>query len=232
MEDGAEGVEFDVRLSGDGLAVVCHDPTLKRTGRRAGSVIDLTAAELAKVDIGSWFNLKYPARANREFAKETVPTLAETLDLLKDFSGLIYIELKCDPGKTEELCRAVCGVIEGSDLLAQMIVKSFDLSTIPHIRRLCPEVQTAALFSARVMTALQKESRIIRAAKTAGAHQISVHYSLATRRLMTLAENEDLPVTIWTADNPRWVRRGADLGLRAIITNDPARLLKERRQFL
>jgi glycerophosphoryl diester phosphodiesterase len=228
IDDGAEGIEFDVRLSRDGDAVVFHDATLERTGRRTEAILDLTAAELGEIDIGSWFNLKNPAKANPEFADETVSTLAKTLNLLKYFSGLIYIELKCDPGRVDELCRAVCNVLGGSHLLPQIIVKSFELSAIPHIRRLCPEVETAALFSARVITALQKETRIIQAAKAVGAHQISVHYSLATSRLMRLAEG--LPVTIWTADSPRWVRRGVDLGLMAIITNDPGRLLKEKRK--
>lgn len=229
IADGAEGLEFDVRLSRDGEAVVFHDATLKRTGRRAAAVIDLTAAELGEVDIGSWFNRKFPARSNPEFAKEIVSTLAAVLDFLRDFKGLIYVELKCDAGKVEELCRTVCGVIGGSHLLPQIIVKSFELSAIPHIRRLCPEVQTAALFGARLMTALQKDARIIGAAKAVDAHQISVHYSLATKRLMGMAEG--LPVTIWTADNPRWARRGTELGLRAIITNDPRRLLEKKKEL-
>lgn len=229
IDDGAEGLEFDVRLSADGQAVVFHDATLRRTGRRRGAVIDLPASELAKVDIGSWFNLKHPGRADIEFANETIPTLADTLAFLKDFTGLLYIELKCDPGRVLELCRAVCDVIAGSHALPRMIVKSFEFDAIPHIRRLCPEVQTAALFSAKPMTALQKEKRIIQAARTADAHQISVHYSLATKRLMAMTDG--LPVTIWTADNPRWVRRGAELGLKAIITNDPGRLLQAKEEL-
>jgi len=63
------------------------------------------------------------------------------------------------------------------------------------------------------------------------AHQISVHYSLATRRLVSRASEAGLPVTIWTADSPRWVERGARLGLKAIITNDPARLLARKREI-
>jgi glycerophosphoryl diester phosphodiesterase len=229
LEEGAEGVEFDVRLTRDGEAVVFHDPTLKRTGRREEAILALTAEELAAVDIGSWFNHKRPARADPEFEKERVATLAAVLDRLKDFTGLIYIELKCDPGRVEELCVAVCRVIANSPLLPRMIVKSFDLSAIPHIRRICPRVQTAALFGARIMTAMRKETRIIRAAKAAGAHQISLHYSLATRKLMEMARREGLPVTIWTVDNKRWVKKGAELGLKAIITNDPAQMIREKR---
>jgi glycerophosphoryl diester phosphodiesterase len=228
IADGAEGIEFDVRLTRDGEAVVFHDATLKRTGRRQEAILAMTAEQLATVDVGSWFNLKRPAHANLEFGKERVVTLADVLELLNDFSGLIYVELKCDPGKVEELCKAVCRVITGSHLLPQIIAKSFELSAIPRILEMCPDVQTAALFGTRVMNALRKDARIIQAAKAAGAHQISVHYSLATRGLMRLAVRENMLVTVWTVNNPKWVRKGAELGLRAIITNDPARLIENK----
>src|ERR1051326_9501993 len=31
LSDGCDGFEFDVRLAGDGAAVVCHDPRIKET---------------------------------------------------------------------------------------------------------------------------------------------------------------------------------------------------------
>jgi glycerophosphoryl diester phosphodiesterase len=229
--DGAEGVEFDVRLTRDGETVVFHDATLRRTAGRDGAISELTLAELRTVDAGSWFNRRRPSRANPDFANETISSLAETLDLLKDFPGLIYVELKCGPGGVEELCEAACALIARSPLLPRIIVKSFELGAIPLVRRLCPNVQTAALFGAKLMNAMRKETRIIQAAKRVEAHQVSVHYSLATRGLMKKAAREELPVTIWTADNPRWVRRGAELGLKAIITNDPARMLQEKREI-
>ncbi len=46
MHDGADGVEFDVRLSRDQVPVVIHDSTLKRTGLIDSVVSALTAAEL------------------------------------------------------------------------------------------------------------------------------------------------------------------------------------------
>jgi glycerophosphoryl diester phosphodiesterase len=49
---------------------------------------------------------------------------------------------------------------------------------------------------------------------------------------MKKAARRDLPVTIWTADNPRWVKRAINLGLYAIITNDPAPLLERRAELL
>ncbi len=232
IADGAEGLEFDVRLSKGGAVVVFHDATLERLTARKDLVSNLTAEELQTIDVGSWFNRHNPNRANDDFSKETIPTLRELLDFLKDFKGLLYIELKCRDREAEKLSKAVCAVISDSPLLPNMIVKSFQLEVIPHIRRLCPNVRTAALFAPKIMTILRKEKRLVKIAHELGADMISVHFSLATRKLMKKAARKDLPVTIWTADNPRWVKRAFNLGLFAVITNDPARLLAKKTDIL
>src|SRR3954462_168856 len=52
---GADGLEFDVHLSRDGVVVVHHDKTLERTTNGSGPVADKTAAELAALDAGCRF---------------------------------------------------------------------------------------------------------------------------------------------------------------------------------
>lgn len=232
IDDGAEGIEFDVRLAKDGVAVVFHDATLNRTARREGRVSDFDSAELRAFDIGSWFSEVKRKYASPEFARERIVTLSDTLTFLKGFNGLIYIELKCRDSEAAALTKAVCGTIENSDLIGSIIVKSFKLSVIPHIRMLCPMVRTAALFAPKIMTILRKEKHLVKIADEFGAGEISIHFSLATQKLMKKAEQRNLPVTIWTADNPRWVKRGIKLGLNAIITNNPAPLLAKRREIL
>lgn len=228
IAEGADGVEFDVRLAKCGTVVVIHDATLRRVGGRPDAVSSMTAVELAKVNVGTWFSLQKKSPAPDEFRDETVPTLAAVLELLSDFTGKIYIELKCRESEAERLAAAVCDVIRDSPRLSQMIVKSFQLTIIPHIRRHCPEVTTAALFAPKIMTILRKEKRLVNIAVDLGAQMLSVHYSLATKKLMKKAAAKKLPVTIWTADHPRWVKRGIKLGLFAIITNDPLPLLAKR----
>jgi glycerophosphoryl diester phosphodiesterase len=49
---------------------------------------------------------------------------------------------------------------------------------------------------------------------------------------MNEAEKLQMPVTIWTADNPLWVKRANNLGIAAIITNNPARLLAKKAKLL
>src|SRR5438034_6998268 len=52
IDFGLDLVEVDVYLSRDGELVAIHDEDLKRLARRPESVADLTAAELARVDLG------------------------------------------------------------------------------------------------------------------------------------------------------------------------------------
>ncbi|MFL6469067.1 MAG: glycerophosphodiester phosphodiesterase [Pyrinomonadaceae bacterium] len=226
IDAGAEGVEFDVRLAKDHIPVVIHDHDLKRTGLRSERVADLTSDELNKIDIGSWFNLRFPKRSRPEFADQTVPTLGQVLNLLADFGGLIYIELKPRQSDHLRLTEVVCELIKDSPLLPQMIVKSFKLAVIPNIKHLLPEVQTAALFAPAIMHFLRHREHIVTLAKEFGADQISIHHTLVTPKLSKLAAEADLPVTVWTVDDPRWLSRRNSLKIRALITNDPAKFLK------
>jgi len=232
VDAGADGIELDVRLAKDGIAVVFHDSSLKRIAGRKGKIAHYTSTELGTIDAGSWFNRFAPKLADPAYKNENVPTLADTLEFLKDFKGLIYIELKCKEADTEQLAKAVTDVISNSKLLPQIIVKSFKLSAIPHVKRFCPSVRTAALFAPKIKNILRKDKHLLRLAEEAGADEISLHYTLATRKLMKKAAKRNIRVIIWTADNPRWIRRGIKLGLAAIITNDPARLLERRREVL
>ncbi len=225
IDTGADGVEFDVHLAKDGVPVVIHDPTLERTGLRPDRVCELTSRQLGKIDVGSWFNKKSPRKANPEFTRETVPTLVQVLELLKNTNGLIYIELKCCQHDFAPLAEAVCEIIRDSPLLPQIIVKSFRLTAIPEVRCQLPDVQTAALFEPTIMDFLRRRKHIVAIAREFGADQVSLHRSLVTRKLVSLAADAQMPVTIWTVDDPDWINRSRKLGIRSLITNDPERLI-------
>ncbi len=235
IADGAEGVEFDVQLARDKIPVVFHDADLRRIAGKNVFLKDLTAAELGEIDAGSWFNNFKPHRADENFAAETISTLAEVLDFLSsnDFRGLIYVELKCYANDAEELAKIVCRIISDFPaLLPQIIVKSFQLETIPHVRRYCPPVQTAALFEPKLATVLRRQTDYAAIARRFKADQLSVHFSLASQKLIAQAEKLNMPVTIWTADNPLWVNRATQRNITAIITNHPARLLAKKARIL
>jgi glycerophosphoryl diester phosphodiesterase len=85
-EFGFRAVEFDVRLSRDGVPVVIHDATLERTTNGAGTVASHTAAQLACLDAGSW-------RAPR-FAGASVPTLESVIGHCRTHDVWPNIEIK------------------------------------------------------------------------------------------------------------------------------------------
>ena len=225
IDAGADGVEFDVRLARDGVPVVIHDASLRRTASVAADIANLTSAELSTIDVGSWFNSRHPERAKPQFAGETVPTLAQTLVLLGPSRGLIYIELKCGRGSHRDLVRAVTELLCSSPLLPRIIIKSFRLAAISEVQRHLPTVQTAALFEPSILHVLRRRRYIIERAKRFGAHQLSLHRSLVTPKLAELALRANMPVTVWTVDNPKWIGRARKLGLRALITNDVVKML-------
>ena len=49
---GADGIEFDARLTADGQIIIMHDPTVDRTTTGTGKVRDMTLAEIRRLDAG------------------------------------------------------------------------------------------------------------------------------------------------------------------------------------
>src|SRR2546422_7548996 len=57
-------------------------------------VRDHTLAALRRLDAGSWFNQRYPAKARPRYAGLKIPTLAEVLAWACDRNCLVYVEIK------------------------------------------------------------------------------------------------------------------------------------------
>lgn len=232
IEEGSDGLEMDVRLAGDGVPVVFHDESLKRFTGRDVFVSSLPASSLKELSVGKWFNNRNPKRAKRKYEKSLVPTLAETLEFLSDFGGKIYVELKCGPHEAKETSKQVAKMLSGSPLLPQFIVKSFCLDVLPFINRECSDLKTAALFAPKVMSVIRKEKRLVNIARDLDADALSLHASLATKKLMKKANRAGLEVAVWTVDNPRRMKKAVDRGVGTVITNKPDIMLLRRRELL
>jgi glycerophosphoryl diester phosphodiesterase len=232
IDDGADGIEFDVRLAKDGVPVVFHDSTLQRLAKIENRVSDFTAEELNKIDVGSWFSRVFPRQADDSFSAETIPTLANLFEFLRDYKGLLYVELKGGDSAITALAEAVCDLIRRTDLLPNIIIKSFKLEAVAIAKQILPEVKTAALFEPKILTILRKKKLILDEAAKCRADEISLHYSLATKNFVRRAQENNFSIVIWTADNKAWVKRASEYGIGAIITNNPAQLLAERNRII
>ncbi len=113
---GCRMVEFDVRLSADGVPVVIHDDDLARTTDGTGPVAARTVAALRRLDAGAWFA---PA-----FAGERIPTLGEALSACAALGLGVNIEVK-GGGETAGPAIAVAKASWPADLPPPLI-SSFD----------------------------------------------------------------------------------------------------------
>jgi glycerophosphoryl diester phosphodiesterase len=135
LRAGATFVEFDVRVTRDGVPVVIHDRTVNRTTSGAGRVWDLTYDEVAALDAGSWFG---PG-----FAGLRVPTLDETLDQLAAGSAELLVEIK--PPATLDEVKTIVARLAERDLLERSVIQSFDADVIRKVRGLVPDVRLGLL---------------------------------------------------------------------------------------
>jgi glycerophosphoryl diester phosphodiesterase len=222
--DGADGIEFDVRLARDRVPVVIHDASLRRTGLRKGLIATLSSSELEQVDVGTWFNLRRPAAAAPAYANEKIATLARVFELMKDRAAILYVEMKCAPSESILLAAEVARLVRAHSLIDRVVVESFTLKSIAEVKRCAPEIRTAALFEPKLSRPLPSARKLVGQALNYGAAEIALHRTLATRRVVESARQSGLKTIVWTVDNPAWVKRARDFGIQAIITNKPAQM--------
>ncbi len=226
LSDGADGIEFDVRLARDGVPVVIHDAALRRTALREGEVSSLSSTELSEIDVGTWFNLRYRSEAAPEYSRATIPTLAQVLEMCG--GTRLYVEMKCEAKECGALAAEVARLVRAHSLFDRVVVESFALDSIKEIKRLEPQIRTAALFEPRLTRPRPLPWKMIEQAVDNAADEIALHRTLVTRRIMEEARRRGMNVVVWTVDSPSWIGRAISNGIYAIITNRPADMRAER----
>ena len=216
LAQGADGVELDVHLSSDGVPVVIHDFRLERTTSGRGRVRKHSLPELRRLDAGSWFNRRHPARARAQYAGLRIPTLAEALAWVRERRCFAYVEIKQGripyPGIEAKVLRA----IDGAGVRELSIIISFNHATLKRLRRLDPEIPLGIDFT-RPLLALHR-ARLLRATT------VVPHWAFASRRFLARAHRAGVRVLVWDLDQTQWMRRKIADGVDGIMTRYPAKL--------
>jgi glycerophosphoryl diester phosphodiesterase len=230
---GADGIEFDVRLTRDGIPVVIHDGTLSRTSGLPERVADLTRSELARIDVGSWFARKKDLPPGT-FAGETVPTLTELFTLFQLNNSTLYLEMKCDSAaEYAPLAEACCRLIADHSLTDRVMIECFQLPALKIVREIDSNIKTVALFEPSISNpSVLSDQRIINKATDAGAIALALHHRLARKGLVEKAKEVGMHVAVWTVDDPEWIERARTMGIDALITNDPVTMVQARNQAM
>ena len=235
IQEGADGIEFDVRLARDNVPVVIHDANLKRTGLIDGIIAELTGAQLQATDVGSWFTHRRAPedRASQKpsYAGERLPTLAQVFGFFSSHDGILYVEMKCDAGT--QLAAEVVKLSRQTSIADRVVVESFELSAIAEVKRIDAGIRTAALFEPRLSRPISslRRLRMIDLAHKHGADEIALHHTLAGPVIVEKARKSGLEVVVWTVDDVEWIARARFMGIKALISNDPGRMVRHRNKL-
>jgi glycerophosphoryl diester phosphodiesterase len=213
LDSGAEGVEFDVQLSRDGVPVVIHDENLERTTSGRGQVSERTLEELKRLDAGAWFA--------PEHADARIPTLEEVLRVLRDSALAIHIELKTGELPYPGLVDIVVKMVRYLELTQRVRFSSFNHHTLLQAARLAPEIPRAPLFYAHLIEPW-------RYAQAHGFQAVHVERHSCTPDLVRGCREAGLPLRVYTVNAEADFRALAAMGVDAVFTDRPRKLAEVR----
>ncbi len=207
IEAGADSIELDLRLSGDGVPVVIHDETLKRTTRMRGLVSQTPWQQLRTLDAGGWFD--------EAFAGEGIPTLAETLDAVWQLPKSLYLDVKPHPTWTDDRISTTLRLLGERGWLDRCYVCSFDTHLLQRFREQSTEVHLGYL----VATAEAFQDNLPKAVRDGSIVASLYRVLLDEPGLVRDAKVRKTDVVAWTVDDLVDWEKLQHLGVRRAITN-------------
>ncbi|MFF1395500.1 glycerophosphodiester phosphodiesterase [Streptomyces sp. NPDC058287] len=220
---GFDWVENDVQRTKDGRLVVIHDTNLARTtnveqifpGRAPYNVGDFTAAEIAKLDAGSW--------KGAEFTGARVPTLTEYLDRVDHNRQKLLMEIKAPelyPGIEKDVLRVLGkeGWLNRDHIRNRLVIQSFSADSVRTVHERRPDITTGFLGTLDVSDLPRYAQFADQINPSNGT--ISDWYVAAVHAFKG-PHHKRLQLFTWTVNDAAAARRAAGLGVDGIITNVP-----------
>jgi glycerophosphoryl diester phosphodiesterase len=214
---GADGIEFDIRMTADGHAVVMHDAAVDRTTDGRGLVRAMTLSQVK--------GLRIRTSAG---ALTTVPTLEETLESVSG-RAFVDIEIKNIPGQPdfdadeEPAVEAALAALAGAGLTEDALITSFNPFSLAHVRTIAPSVATGLLTQEEV----DADAALTYAHSEGFAwvlpHKVSA--MMAGGAYVRQAHGYGMRVGTWLTDDVHEAGEQLAIGVDAVATNDPAALI-------
>lgn len=211
---GCRAVEFDVMLSRDGIPVLIHDETLKRTAARSGQVARLAAAELLATDVGRCF---HPA-----FAGETIPSLEMALQSCRRLGLAANVEIKPASGFDVETGRVVGKFLRALSLSQRPVVlfSSFSADALTAAAAEAPDIARGFLSDRFSPEVLLTAGRLGCSSLNLGGRNLEAGH-------VAEARNAGLKVLVYTVNSRLDASRFAAWGVAGVFSDRPDLLLAE-----
>lgn len=204
---GAEGVEVDIRLTSDDVAVCCHDPGLQRVAGVSRGLRSLSLADLSAVRVQG----------------HPVPTLAAVV-AATPADRLLVLDLKPEHRPRRLLVAVNAALASASKGIGSVILSSTDTNILDTCLRLMPELPRAVILREH-----EPFSRVLAAALRRG--DCAVHVPLKTvfaaPDLVQVAHCHGLAVRVWTVNRVVDARLLKVLAVDAVISDVPGELRLE-----
>jgi len=214
----ADADELDIHLSKDGVPVVLHDASTKRTAGLNRPVVEQTVAELKTLDAGAW--------KAASWAGTRIPTLAEVTALVPEGKRL-FIEIKCGP----EGIPALEKVIQDSGKTPkQLALIAFDHETLKQAKFRLPALPAYWIVGYKDDKKTGKVPAVedlIAKAKSGGLDGLDLESKFPIdEAFVAKVHAAGLKVYTWTVDDLALALREKAAGVDGITTNKPRELRK------
>jgi glycerophosphoryl diester phosphodiesterase len=240
IDEGADGLECDVRLTRDGHLVCVHDRRIDRTSTGRGVVSDFDLADLGEFDFAAWRpDVPDPVGAyieDRDLPHGPVPVL--TLERLLAAVVMaprpvrLLVETKHPTRYAGLVEQQLVRLLRRYDLVRptdtggpQVTVMSFAPLGLRRIRLLAPELATVLLFDRVPLP--RRDGSLPPGVRTSGP---GIHIVRAYPEYVAKVRRLGHQVYVWTVDEPADLELVLGLGVDGIITNRPAAVLARLRR--
>ena len=215
VEHGADGVEFDVQMSADGVLVICHNFTVDATSNGTGRIDELTFEELRALEFGSWFSA--------EFAGTQIPTLEEVLDCVKDME-VLNVEIKPARKQRDEVVRKTVETVRAYGLTEKTVFSSFDFNIVRALKDLDPDLVCGLLYDPVPEELFDKRllrGQYLTVASEYRADALHPHYLLTNfpRSYVRKCHEAGLMVNVWGISKESELEKYQERDLDIIITD-------------
>ncbi|MBE96502.1 glycerophosphodiester phosphodiesterase family protein [Marinobacter sp.] len=213
IEDGADYIEVDVRMTADGVPVLWHDADMRRVFGLDGKISDITLQEAREQDAGAWFA--------PQFSNERIATLEEVIEKTRG-RAYLYVDIKPDPD-TPALTREVVSLLNRMEATEGAVIATAEWSVLAEARELAPELKTT-LLAQFIVGPLWEQSFDI----------LGLRQNRVTPTTVARAHRSGKELHVWTVNSPDAMSRFIDMGVDNIITDRPdvlAELLERRNKL-
>ncbi len=225
MDEGAEALECDVRLTADGHLVCVHDRTLHRTSTARGLVSTTELADLEDLDFSTWKN---PWSDLDDEAPDSDPELAKVLTLRRLLETVAEYDRPIELAIETKHPTRYAGLVERR--LVQLLdeygwtgpsapvrVMSFSWVALRRIRRLAPDLELVMLLNTAASWYRSRPFADNDWLAGPGIEMVREHPDLI-RRIVRSGTR----VHCWVVNTDEDIDLCLDLGIEALITDKPA----------